>query len=152
MKVSPGLRQTNAYKSELRRLIKLARIVRRAYEKIYDESSDLGGACFDASRQLFRLAKDNKLAVEIGIGDGHAFVLLGDTIVDVTATQFGKKQKVLITKRKQLEKRRWFGLFPWRLESRHDSVRSANRSWGDTCGRAYRQERRVVLKVLDETR
>ena len=146
MKVS----RTDAYKSELRHLIRLARIVRRAYEKIYDESSDLGGACFDASRQLFRLAKDNKLAVEIGIGDGHAFVLLGDTIVDITATQFGRRQKVLVTKQKQLEKRRWFGLYPWRLESRHDSIRSANRSWGDRCGCTYRQERRVVLKVFEE--
>lgn len=136
--------------TQLRRLTKLARVVRCAYEKIYGKNSDLAGACFDASRQLFRLAKDNGLAVEIGIGDGHAFVLLGDTIVDVTATQFGRKPKVLVAKRKEQGKRRWCGLFPWQLESRHSNMWSANRSWGDRCGYAYRQERRVILKTLAE--
>lgn len=142
--------------SKLDRLIRLARVVRSAYEKIYgkysDLDSDLGGACFDASRQLFRLARDNGIAVEIGIGDGHAFVLLGDTVVDVTATQFGKRQKVLVSGQKRLARVRRFNCFPWMLTSRHNSIRSANRCWGECCGRTYRQERQVVLQTLKEER
>jgi hypothetical protein len=138
--------------SKLDRLIRLARVVRSAYEKIYGKHSNLGGACFDASRQLFRLAKDNGLVVEIGIGDGHAFVLLNNTVVDVTATQFGKRRKVLVAKRKQLEKQRSFNHWPWRLESRHDNIGSANRSWGERCGRTYRQQRQVVLQTFKEER
>lgn len=141
--------------SKLDRLKMLARVVRHAYEKIYGQHSSLAGACFDASRQLFRLAKDNGLDVEIGIGDGHAFVLLGDIVVDVTATQFRKRQKVLVAKQKWLTKRRKRPRFPWRpwvLESRHDSIRSANCSWGERCGRTYEWERRIVLQTLKEER
>lgn len=138
--------------SKLDRLIRLAQIVRRAYEKIYGENSDLGGACFDASRQLFRLAKDNGLAVEIGFGADHAFVLLGDTIVDVTATQFGKRRKVVVANRRWLQKQRLDGYWPWLLQSKHDNIRSANRKWGCSSGRIYRQDRRVVLQTIKEER
>jgi hypothetical protein len=138
--------------SKLDRLIRLARIVRRAYEKIYGQYSDLNGVCFDASRQLFLLAKDNGLAVEIGIGDGHAFVLLDNTVVDVTATQFGKRRKVLIAKRKQLEKQHWHHCRPWKLESRHDNIGSVNRSWGYRCDNQYKKDRQVVIQTLKEER
>jgi hypothetical protein len=79
-------------------------------------------------------------------------VLFRDIVVDVTATQFGKRKKVLVARLKQLEKQRSYSYFPWCLESRHDSVRSANRSWGEHCGRTYRLERRVVLQTFRKER
>ena len=137
--------------SELNRLKCLAHIVRKAYEKSWN-SDNLGGACFDATRQLFCLARDYGITVQIGLGDGHAFVLLGDTIVDVTATQFGKYRKVLVSKLGRLAKRVYFCQYPWKLESRHNSIWSANKAWGDHCGREYRRDRKIVLETLKKER
>jgi hypothetical protein len=142
--------------SDLDKLKRLARVVRKAYEGIYGWDSDLGGACFDSSRQLFRLAKENGIPAEIGIGgDGaHAFVLLDDVVVDVTATQFGKRRKILVAQLGRLgrQKAKWDGCQPWSLDSRHRSMRSANWAWNDGCGKMYRHERRAVLKALRNER
>lgn len=145
--------QQNSY--DLRKLIFLAHVVRITLEK-RNPNSDMCGFCFDASRQLFRLAKDNGIKdVEIGLNDGHAFIIFNkDMIVDVTATQFGKKRKVLVGKIKRLKRQKsktqsW-PPHPWSAKTSHKTIRSANREWSYKCDNDYRSFRIRTLKTLTQ--
>jgi hypothetical protein len=137
----------------LQRLIFLARVVRITLEKVHP-NSNMCGFCLDASRQLFRLAKDNGIKdVEIGLNEGHAFVIFNqDTIVDVTATQFGKKRKVLVGKIKRLKyqksKTESWAKHPWSIKTSHKTIRSANMQWLYKCDNDYRSLRTETLKTL----
>jgi hypothetical protein len=85
--------------TDLERLISLARTTRAVFERVAKQCGsrpDLGGYCYDASCFLHRLAARNGIAVEVGMGNGHYFVLLGDTVVDVTATQFEQPESVMV--------------------------------------------------------
>lgn len=86
--------------TDLERLVGLARITRGAFERVARMRSypkDLGGLCHCASSFLARLAEAHGIEVELGRGIGHWFVLYGGTIiVDVTATQFGVKEKIVV--------------------------------------------------------
>ncbi len=69
-------------------LVALARIVRAAFSRAHGE--DLCGYCWRASAQLFLLARSHGIAdARLGATYWHVFVVRGDRIVDVTATQFG---------------------------------------------------------------
>ncbi len=84
---------------DLERLVDLARIVRAAFERVaevHDYPSNLGGLCYDASTYLLRMARSQGIDVQLGHGVGHWFVLLGDTIVDVTSTQFGQPDRIAV--------------------------------------------------------
>lgn len=85
--------------TDLERMTLLARRARAAFERVarwrgWDPS--LGGWCLDASMFLREMARANGLQVDIGCGYGHYFTLLGDTVVDITATQFDVKEPVAI--------------------------------------------------------
>lgn len=64
----------------------------------------LVGMCGVASVHLARALKD----CEIALADGHAFILSGDYLVDVTATQFGDFPPVLVQLHSTLEKHWWW--------------------------------------------
>jgi hypothetical protein len=85
--------------NDLMRLLGLARKIRLALEKVAIENGyndDLGGLCYDATLILSEIASQSNIEVELAQGYGHWFVLYNDMIVDITATQFGVKEKVMV--------------------------------------------------------
>jgi len=69
----------------------------------YGYAANLQGLCGIASRKLFRELKRAGYSPTIGYArnyfyGGHAFVVLNGRIVDVTATQFRCRQKVVVSK------------------------------------------------------
>ncbi len=86
-------------------LKKIAKIVRIIVEKnaANDGSiscwSDLSGACGYASYGLHKVLPESELVMGIYKGETHAWVELGDKIIDITATQFDIRDKVYIVKK-----------------------------------------------------
>ena len=78
---------------------KLAKKVRQAFEKIAEKEpcigTDLCGLCARASIQLFLEARRKGMYVGLIAGTGHVYNTYKGHIIDVTATQFGYKEKVL---------------------------------------------------------
>lgn len=132
---------------EFRLLIKLARIVRKYYDRKDGQGSTLAGYCFTASRQLFMLAKDCGIPVKMGLAACHAFILYGNTVVDVTATQFGKRRKVLVADLDTLSEERPWGERAWELRHRHSNLAGANRTWGGRCDSKYKEERKEIQNL-----
>jgi hypothetical protein len=134
--------------NKLGRLVKLARIVRQAFEKLEPYNSDLRDCCYRASVQLVYLAQKEGIPAEIGTAPGHVFVLLGNTIVDVTATQFGKRRKVVVGDLRTLISQTARGctyVKPWELQNRISNLQSLkDYGWHKTS----RSDRRAVLAAL----
>lgn len=84
-----------------REVARVARVVRDELERmsrdepsLYWEESSLRGACASGSRALVRLFRRFGVDAEFIMGTKylehrHCWVLIGDSILDVTATQFG---------------------------------------------------------------
>jgi hypothetical protein len=100
--------------TDLERLITLARIARAAFERVAARDGynpTLGGLCYDASCFLRRLASAHGIETDLGHGYGHWFVLHGDTVVDVTSTQFGQPERVAVLPLAEAAKRgQWWEL------------------------------------------
>ena len=85
-------------------VISIARSVRQWVEEKdqlqRNPSGDLGGWCAIASAELWRRLDKNNIKSEIHISEDewtfHVFVVVEDHIVDVTATQFGHYEPVVI--------------------------------------------------------
>lgn len=58
---------------------------------------DLAGACLCSSFLVFLYLKSKGSNPKLIIGDGHAYCTLYNTVIDLTATQFGIKNAILIT-------------------------------------------------------
>lgn len=104
--------------TDLERLIGLARIARAAFERVAIKDhwkNDLAGLCYDASSFLRRMALAHGIETELGHGFGHWFVLYGNVVVDITATQFGHPDKVAVM---SLSVAQSLGSW-WRLQGRH---------------------------------
>ena len=56
---------------------------------------DLGGGCGIASVALAKLLIDHGIKAEVVVSNQHCWVETKKTFIDVTATQFGHKEKVL---------------------------------------------------------
>ena len=81
----------------LERLVGLAHLARRVFERVAEIDgwpADLCGLCYNASMFLLDLARRDGIEAELGDGVGHFFVLYGDTVVDITATQFAAMTKL----------------------------------------------------------
>ncbi len=92
------------FKTELNEVIQIAANVRTAFEALADRSNknkNLSGFCVRASVQLFLAVQAKGYNIKIFIGDGHVYNIFQDYIVDITATQFGKKKKVWVVKAKR---------------------------------------------------
>ena len=112
--------------SQYVKVIELAEKVRSAFEEIAESESgrsDLHGFCDRASVQLFLAAERHNIkGVHLCLGYGHVYCMFEHFIVDVTATQFGVKNKVL-----------WVALFdlpkiiectyPWQQQDRFHSMK-----------------------------
>jgi hypothetical protein len=80
----------------------------REQKKLWKE--DLGGMCAIASYLIFDILKENEyeptlVHAEINPIGGHCFILCNDYLIDVTATQFGEKEKVIVKKYSELEQK-----------------------------------------------
>lgn len=111
---------------DFKQLLRLARIARSAYEVVARECGykpDLGGLCYDASQFLRRMAFEHGIITDLGAGRAHWFVLFGDTVVDITATQFGVQENIAVLPLVEARERGdW-----WKLE--HRSPDFPTKSW-----------------------
>ena len=81
-------------RDELRRIAKEIRAW--AEDNLDDSVGDLSCKCAICSYELFIELKKNGFDSWFAQNDGHAFVICEGYIVDVTATQFGRKNKVSV--------------------------------------------------------
>lgn len=90
----------------------IAKEVRKSFEKIEKEErglygtepAGLGGYCGRASIQLYLACKRAGLKdIELWDGEGHTFNVYRGKIVDITATQFGRRRKVYVCEFKDCE-------------------------------------------------
>lgn len=76
------------------------RLMLEYYAEDADFSKDLSGLCAIASGELHARLKRNGISSTIvlyeGIGYGHCFVEVENHVVDITATQFGEREKVCV--------------------------------------------------------
>ena len=92
--------------TELQKVKHIARGVRKAFEEI--EKGDRGpfrvrnemlaGYCGRASTQLYLACRRAGIRVGLKEGRGHMFNTYKGRIIDVTATQFGERNKVVVRK------------------------------------------------------
>ena len=79
--------------SQLRTIAKCAikahRYARGLREALPQVDEDLCGACAIASAYLLKLLVREGIEATFNLGDGHAFVTVGDYYIDVTGEQFG---------------------------------------------------------------
>ena len=71
-----------------------------AEKHVYCFSDDLEGLCAIASVELFRRLKQQKIEAKIHLASHdeflHCYVTVNDYVVDLTATQFGHSDKVVV--------------------------------------------------------
>lgn len=88
-----------ALTGKLKMLGRIAHKVRDAFEEIGEKEelpSDLCGLCLRSSVQLFLAAKYFDINIKVVGGYGHCYTMCDGYIIDITATQFGEADRVLI--------------------------------------------------------
>jgi len=94
------------------KIVKISHLVRDEVEKYvisknkndefgmpsYVDDEDLTGACAIASYVLYRVLRKLNVSAKFALGDNHCWVQCSDWVIDLTATQFGYKEKVLFSK------------------------------------------------------
>lgn len=80
---------------------RIADSVRNHFLELGDFSQNLTGACALASAELYRRLRKERIAAVICANDGHCWIevslLEGTYAVDVTASQFGFRDGVLVS-------------------------------------------------------
>ena len=85
-----------------RNVYQLALHIRTIFENIafdFGYMSDLCGLCKRASVQLFLEGRKRGYNIKLVACYGHVYNTYRNYIIDITATQFGKRSKVLTTKK-----------------------------------------------------
>lgn len=70
--------------------------------KDFHRKSDLECMCAYASAILFEVFKQHNIKTIFAYSEHHCFLLHGNHVIDITATQFGFSDRVLIEKHKSL--------------------------------------------------
>ena len=84
------------------KLLEIARDVRHIAEKHPDSCYDLSCWCAICSFKIFKILRNITKQVYFAIVDGgccchcHCFVIYKNKMIDVTATQFGEKENIVI--------------------------------------------------------
>lgn len=129
------------------RVIAIAGKVRDAFEEIGKNEqypSNLCGLCLRASAQLFAAAADFGIDIQIIGGIGHCFNMCDGYIIDVTATQFGEIDRVLVVHPANVAVRQ-SSFSSWKKESVSVSLEEAYaRTWNEAP--TFTKDRLVVLK------
>lgn len=84
-----------------KKLLVLQKKIRTAFENLAKRagmSSHLGGYCRRASVQLLLIGRELGKEIQIAASDHHCFNIYKGYIIDITATQFGKKRSVWVVK------------------------------------------------------
>lgn len=104
--------------TDLEVLVGLARRARMVFERFAAQDNwkpHLGGLCHDATQFVRRMANAHGIPTVAGGGSGHWFVLYEahgtPMVVDITATQFGQPEAVMVLPLAEAERRgRWWVL------------------------------------------
>jgi hypothetical protein len=130
-------------------LVGLARTARAAFERVAEKDdwpSNLSGLCYEASSFLRRMAAAHGIKTDLGKGFGHWFVLLGDTVVDITSTQFGHPDRVAVLSLEEAEKHgEW-----WELRERLTDLEGQHTPWRQTAELADKEFRALSDSVQAE--
>lgn len=108
-----------------KKVIKIATETRLWAEKHeYAFHADLKCMCAIASAELFKRLKNEKYEPQLhvaihGIGGSHVYVYLNNYIIDITATQFAHKEKVVIKRKIPFTIFNWY----WRANKKFKSVK-----------------------------
>lgn len=114
----------------LKRVKKIARNVRKWTEEAHENGmitggdDELGGYCAIASYELLKRLKRAKINASIAGNENHAFVLIDDYKIDVTATQFAEYRdiKVFIEKIED-ETFSWEHEIEWKVKTRKELLK-----------------------------
>jgi len=77
----------------------------------------LCGMCGIAAAKLAKELRREKIYARIVSNNYHAFVMYGEMIIDITATQFGKYPQVMVRNQNKLKKNHWDKLYSHRSAS-----------------------------------
>lgn len=107
-----------------------ARAVRRWAEKAYSHtrySKTLNGYCSVCSYRVWKRLKAKGIDARFVINyyESHAYVLVGEYVVDVTATQFGKFPKVMVRLLERLD----LNWKPGRWAITEEDIRKLLKKW-----------------------
>ena len=134
--------------SEIDKLIPLAKTVRQAFEKKYGET--LFCFCYRVSVELFIAAKENGINnIKLAGNYNHVFCIIGDTVIDLTASQFGHSKKIAIGKVGKWPKNISYENH-WRVEWSESDIEKAKIVSGWALDHAHENDRKLVLKEFEE--
>jgi len=112
------------------RFMEICRKAREWAEKYAREKTDfdrdLCGLCAIASAKLHVMLKRAKYETTIVYGDGHVFLLWEDHVVDITATQFGRRKIFIIPYQKLHKEHKDYGycdVGPWSIMNRFKKLK-----------------------------
>lgn len=132
----------NAIRAIAREARKLTKALVTKHQDVYSdvdlESLDCG--CAIGSTILLKLLHKNNIKAKLCINDWHAFVMVGDHVIDITATQFNtfRNNPVLILPLSAIEEKRGkktSDCFEWKVEREFPSLRKwyASRPYRTWC-------------------
>ena len=131
-------------------LVRVAHKVRDAYEELARREAcwpeNLCGLCMRASVQLFWAAKYFGIEMQIIGGVGHCYTMCDGYIVDVTATQFGEIERVLVVSPNEVDT--YHSRCCWKKDRICTSVDDAYSGiWDES--KVFDKDRLFVLKYLE---
>lgn len=135
----------------VRMLARIADKVRDAFEEIgekEDMPSDLCGLCLRSSVQLFLAAKYFDINIQVVGGFGHCYTMCDGYIVDVTATQFGETDRVLIVDPRHTAEYHDRKSRTWEKGTVCESLDSIYKDIWDESGK-FDSDRRVVIRHIE---
>jgi hypothetical protein len=94
-------------KTQLRQAYRIRKKLELEYKDSYLITKDLCGACFIASFEFADYLWSRGVKVKLVMNEFHCFLIKDGYIIDITATQFGCKNKVLIQKHYKTDSKCW---------------------------------------------
>lgn len=134
--------------NDLDRIISLAKIVRAAFEKDNPGNPTLSCCCYRASLELFCLAKDEGINIKLAGNGCHVFCTLEDTVIDVTATQFGHPDKISIGKVNKWESENPYSMNYWEVKWSGGTLEEAQAKGHWSLDISHKHDRKVVLEYM----
>ncbi len=128
---------TSSKMMEIQKIQKIKKIAHLVRKRIVKQNKngmfpyDLCGLCAISSVELFIALRKAGFRIQVVKADGHAYVTWKNYIIDITATQFGQKNRVCIIPiqyARQKEKNYWW----WkkgRASGNLTEIRRIFRSW-----------------------
>lgn len=103
------LQEAVIHAEQVRKSYELFRNLNEENKKLY--YPDLGGLCAKASYALFDRLKNHNMPVAMAGNDQHFFVICDNHIIDVTATQFGHTEPVVVKPIEEADKDYWTRIY-----------------------------------------